>query len=167
MLIIGQDPFFPRSSPDHSPQPRIDFPYYEISGPDICSLICDAPFPSGSTSRSLVGILNQEGQVVTDRLFHFVFSFLKDPTGPFPPLMGVLMLIMDGLYLVIQPYWTIVHFYLWLESGMVQWDSSYKRLKFLCLNYNVSPTPHFQDSNVTQTANITNLSMASAIIMKR
>ena len=24
----------------HSPQPRIDFSYYEISGPDICSLIC-------------------------------------------------------------------------------------------------------------------------------
>ena len=23
-----------------SPQPRIDFSYYEISGPDICSLIC-------------------------------------------------------------------------------------------------------------------------------
>ena len=23
------------------PQPRIDFSYYEISGPDICSLICD------------------------------------------------------------------------------------------------------------------------------
>ena len=22
-------------------QPRIDFPYYEISGPDICSLICE------------------------------------------------------------------------------------------------------------------------------
>ena len=22
------------------PQPRIDFSYYEISGPDICSLIC-------------------------------------------------------------------------------------------------------------------------------
>ena len=25
---------------DHSPQPRIDFSYYEISRPDICSLIC-------------------------------------------------------------------------------------------------------------------------------
>jgi hypothetical protein len=32
--------FFSQSSPDHSPQPRIDFPYYKISGPDICSLIC-------------------------------------------------------------------------------------------------------------------------------
>ena len=40
LLIIGPDPFFPLSSPDHSPQPRIDFPFYEISGPDICSLIC-------------------------------------------------------------------------------------------------------------------------------
>ena len=29
-LIIG---------PDHSPQLRIDFSYYEILGPDICSLI--------------------------------------------------------------------------------------------------------------------------------
>ena len=34
-------PFFPQSSPDQSPQPRIDFPYYEISEPDICSLICE------------------------------------------------------------------------------------------------------------------------------
>ena len=34
------NPFFPQSSPDHSPQPRIDFLYHEISGPDICSLIC-------------------------------------------------------------------------------------------------------------------------------
>jgi hypothetical protein len=33
-------PFFPLSSPGHSPQPKIDFPYDEISGPDICSLIC-------------------------------------------------------------------------------------------------------------------------------
>ena len=33
-------PFLTQSSPDHCPQPRIDFSYYEISGPDICSLIC-------------------------------------------------------------------------------------------------------------------------------
>ena len=32
-------PFFPTVQP--RPQPRIDFSYYEISGPDICSLICD------------------------------------------------------------------------------------------------------------------------------
>ena len=31
MLIIG---------PDHNPLLRIDFSYYEISGPDICFLIC-------------------------------------------------------------------------------------------------------------------------------
>jgi hypothetical protein len=42
LLIIGPDPFISQSSPDHSPQPRIDLSYYEISGPDICSLICDA-----------------------------------------------------------------------------------------------------------------------------
>ena len=40
LLRIGPDPFFPQSSPGISPQPKIDFPYYEISGPDICSLIC-------------------------------------------------------------------------------------------------------------------------------
>ena len=40
LLIIDPDPFFPQSSPGHSPQPKIDFPYHEISGPDICSLIC-------------------------------------------------------------------------------------------------------------------------------
>jgi hypothetical protein len=39
LLIIGPDPFISQSSPDHSPQPRIDFSYYEILG-DICSLIC-------------------------------------------------------------------------------------------------------------------------------
>ena len=37
-------PFFPQTSPSHSPQPQIDFPYHEISGPDICSLICEAEF---------------------------------------------------------------------------------------------------------------------------
>ena len=41
LLVIGPDPFISQSNPDHSPQPRIDFSYYEISGPDICSLICD------------------------------------------------------------------------------------------------------------------------------
>ena len=40
MLIIGPGPFISQSGPDHSPLPRIDFSYYEISGPDICSLIC-------------------------------------------------------------------------------------------------------------------------------
>ena len=40
LLIISPDLFIPKSSPDHSPQPRIDFPYYETSGSDICSLIC-------------------------------------------------------------------------------------------------------------------------------
>ena len=32
--------FISQSSQDHSPQPKIDFSYYEISGQDICSLIC-------------------------------------------------------------------------------------------------------------------------------
>ena len=41
LLIISPDPFISQSSPDHCPQPRIDFSYYEISGPDNCSLICD------------------------------------------------------------------------------------------------------------------------------
>ena len=42
LLIIGPDPFISHSSPDHSPQTIIDFSYYQISGPDICSLICEA-----------------------------------------------------------------------------------------------------------------------------
>ena len=46
LLRIGPDPFFPRSSPGHSPQPKIDIPYQEISGPDICSLICGNSQPS-------------------------------------------------------------------------------------------------------------------------
>ena len=40
LLKIGPDPFISQSRPDHSPQPRIDFSHYEISGPDICCLIC-------------------------------------------------------------------------------------------------------------------------------
>ena len=42
LLIIGPDPFITQTSPGHSPQPKIDFPYHEVSGPDICSLICEA-----------------------------------------------------------------------------------------------------------------------------
>ena len=48
LLRIGPDPFFPLTSPGHSPghspRPKIDFPYHEISGPDICSLICGSDF---------------------------------------------------------------------------------------------------------------------------
>ena len=40
LLIIGPDPLFPQSNPGHSPQPKIDSPYHDILGPDICSLIC-------------------------------------------------------------------------------------------------------------------------------
>ena len=36
LLIIGPDPFVSQ----YSPQPRIDFSYYESLGPDIGSLIC-------------------------------------------------------------------------------------------------------------------------------
>ena len=35
------------------PQPRIDFSYYEISGPDICSLICE-PTPARTHSISFL-----------------------------------------------------------------------------------------------------------------
>ena len=49
LLIISPDPFNPQSSPGHSPQPKIDFPYHEISRPDICSLICEVCIPQHST----------------------------------------------------------------------------------------------------------------------
>ena len=45
------DPFISQSSQDHSPQPKINFSYYEISGPDICSLIC-VRGPSFTTEKS-------------------------------------------------------------------------------------------------------------------
>ena len=35
---IQPRPFYSTVQP--RPQPKIDFPYHEISGPDICSLIC-------------------------------------------------------------------------------------------------------------------------------
>ena len=40
LLIIGPNLFFSQSSPAHSPQPRIDFSYHNMSGTSICSLIC-------------------------------------------------------------------------------------------------------------------------------
>ena len=53
LLIISPNPFISKSSPDNSPQPRIDFSYYEISGPDICSLICALHFRYTTNSRSI------------------------------------------------------------------------------------------------------------------
>ena len=44
LLIIGPDPFISQSRPDQSPQARIDVSYFEISGPDICSLICELSY---------------------------------------------------------------------------------------------------------------------------
>ena len=44
LLIIGPDPLISQSSPDQQPTARIDFSYYEISGPGICFLICALNF---------------------------------------------------------------------------------------------------------------------------
>ena len=60
MLIIGPDPFISQSSPDYSPQPRIDFSHYEISGPDICSLICD--------TNTMYYILYRENSITVNSL---------------------------------------------------------------------------------------------------
>ena len=43
LLIIGPDPFIPQSSPDHSPQPRIDFPY--MKSRDQTSVLLSVPAP--------------------------------------------------------------------------------------------------------------------------
>ena len=68
---VAQDqPFFPQSSPGISPQPKIDFPYYEISGPDICSLICaltseaEANFPIPSNRKHLLSIYIKLGKEI-------------------------------------------------------------------------------------------------------
>ena len=58
LLIIGPNPFIPLASPGHSPQPKIDFPYYEISGPNICSLIINLSqvfYKSTSQCTSAIG----------------------------------------------------------------------------------------------------------------
>jgi hypothetical protein len=67
LLRIGPDPFFPQSSPGISPQPKIDVPYYEISGPDICSLICAAQylwkhftFPKAMVKILQIGFENED-----------------------------------------------------------------------------------------------------------
>ena len=58
LLIIGPDSFFQLSSPDHSPQPKIDFPYHEILGPDICFLICE----SNSMRWHFMALTSKSGQ---------------------------------------------------------------------------------------------------------
>ena len=55
-LVLKKPVLFQFSSPDHSLQPRIDLSYYEISGPDICSLICDS-FLAGGESFSLLQLI--------------------------------------------------------------------------------------------------------------
>ena len=93
LLIISPDPFFPQSSPDHSPQPRIDFPYYEILLPDICSLICvlePRPFFYNSQKSACLGIIHLRRQhffggetivrVVVVKRYNFSISFFSDST---------------------------------------------------------------------------------------
>ena len=76
LLRIGPDHFFPLTSQGHSPQPKIDFPYHEISGPDICSLICD---PDGS---SLFDVFPEfVGAVKSDSNLNFMGSCWQDITG--------------------------------------------------------------------------------------
>ena len=53
LLRIGPDHFFPLTSQGHSPQPKIDFPYHEISGPDICCLICDGGKANENAKQAL------------------------------------------------------------------------------------------------------------------
>ena len=55
-------PFISQSSPAHRPQPRIDFSYYEISEPDICSLICAVARPT-QWRQSTVFILAIKQQI--------------------------------------------------------------------------------------------------------
>ena len=61
LLIISPDPFISQSSPDNSPQPRIEFSYCEILGPDICSLICE----SHILKRKLVKIQDSQFWSIT------------------------------------------------------------------------------------------------------
>ena len=57
------NPFFSQSSPDHSPQPRMDFSYYEISEPDICSLICSLDFNQACNINIGWTLASQRNQV--------------------------------------------------------------------------------------------------------
>ena len=63
-------PFFPQSSPAHSPQPKIDFLFYEISGPDICSLICGY-FLTGFCNQKLIIFTRQHEKII---LFGFSYK---------------------------------------------------------------------------------------------
>ena len=81
LLIIGQNPYISQSSPDHSPQHRIDFSYYEISGPEICSLICGL-----KVSRVFYTLPHHAGTILHQGMWRFVVpkfsTFFSHPEHP-------------------------------------------------------------------------------------
>ena len=70
LLIIGPNPLILQSSPGHSPQLKIDFPYYGISGTDICCRICN--FSGVRTVLSL--LILERGLVVQERQHSNLFN---------------------------------------------------------------------------------------------
>ena len=57
---------------DHSPQPRIDFSCYEISVPDICSLICEPNMMKTVIFRSFAQLLrNFDLKICMYCIWHF------------------------------------------------------------------------------------------------
>ena len=70
---------------DHSPKPRIDISYYEISGPDICSLICGYElrfvFKYNFSSKKIAAYLHYSPRISTrlarySKLTKVILSFV-------------------------------------------------------------------------------------------
>ena len=75
LLRIGPDPFFPKSSPGNSQQPKIDFPCYEILGPDICSLICESNL--GTLSENILWISKLDYQQSRQKLSTYLINYIS------------------------------------------------------------------------------------------
>ena len=97
LLIIGPDPFISQSSPDHNPQPRIDFSYYEISGQDICSLICVYQVPERlllfTSWRSMSYTVHFERKLDRSSYLKITYFFKENLQSVHPTIFSKLKLI--------------------------------------------------------------------------
>ena len=96
-------PFFPQSSSGHSPQSKIDSPYHEISGPDICSLICEVMQPISNLPLYITLVLLTFLLLVLHVMFdaHNTISCFQDhpkAAACFSHLQGRIKLMHTNLY---------------------------------------------------------------------
>ena len=101
LLIIGPNPFISQSSPDHSPQPRIDFSYYEISGPDISHSRFGHYFCSNLYGRAPRGPSTDKRTDICSRpscIYTQIFSPKKNWVFPHKKILSKIFLTFVYLY---------------------------------------------------------------------